>query len=60
MRAFDTSTENDIVFILSDAAVTINLAYVPLNLSNLTQIAIFGVGGDQGNSIYITDMNLSK
>ena len=40
--------------------VTINLADVPLNLSKLTQIAIFGVGGGQGNSIYITDMNLSK
>ncbi|MBN23551.1 MAG: glucan endo-1,3-beta-D-glucosidase [Alteromonadaceae bacterium] len=40
--------------------VTIDLADVPLNLSKLTQIAIFGVGGGQGNSIYITDMNLSQ
>ena len=40
--------------------VTIDLTDVPLNLSKLTQIAIFGVGGGQGNSIYITDMNLSQ
>ena len=40
--------------------VTINLADIPLNLSKLTQIAIFGVGGGQGNRIYITDMHLSK
>jgi hypothetical protein len=40
--------------------VTIDLTDVPLNLSKLTQIAIFGVGGGQGNSIYITDMNFSQ
>ena len=40
--------------------VTINVADIPLNMSKLTQIAIFGVGGGAGNTIYITDLNISK
>jgi len=40
--------------------VTINVADLPLNLSKLTQIAIFGEGGGAGNKIYITDLNISK
>lgn len=40
--------------------VTINVADIPLNLSKLTQIAIFGEGGGTGNTIYITDLNISK
>ena len=40
--------------------VTINVADIPLNLSKLTQIAIFGEGGGVGNKIYITDLNISK
>ncbi|MFT4994561.1 MAG: hypothetical protein ACI965_001592, partial [Paraglaciecola sp.] len=39
--------------------VTINVADIPLNMSKLTQIAIFGVGGGAGNTIYITDLNIS-
>lgn len=40
--------------------VTINIADIPLNMSKLTQIAIFGVGGGTNNTIYITDLNISK
>ena len=40
--------------------VTVNVADIPLNLSKLTQIAIFGEGGGAGNKIYITDLNISK
>ncbi|MDX2370154.1 MAG: carbohydrate binding domain-containing protein [Colwellia sp.] len=40
--------------------VSINVADIPLNLSKLTQIAIFGEGGSAGNTIYITDLNISK
>ena len=40
--------------------VSINTADIPLNLSKLTQIAIFGVGGGAGNKLYVTDLNISK
>ncbi|WP_049757913.1 carbohydrate binding domain-containing protein [Colwellia psychrerythraea] len=40
--------------------VSINVADIPLNLSKITQIAIFGEGGGVGNKIYITDLNISK
>jgi beta-glucanase (GH16 family) len=40
--------------------VSINVADLPLNLSKLTQIAIYGEGGGAGNTIYITDLNISK
>ncbi len=40
--------------------VSLDIADIPLNLSKLTQIAIFGEGGGVGNKIYITDMNISK
>lgn len=40
--------------------VSINLADIPINFSKLTQIAIFGAGGAAGDSIYLTDYNLTK
>jgi len=40
--------------------VSINVADIPLNLSKLTQIAIFGEGGGAGNKIYVTDFNITK
>jgi hypothetical protein len=40
--------------------VSINLADIPINFSKLTQITIFGVGGEAGNKIYLTDYNLTK
>ena len=40
--------------------VTIDIADIPLNLSKLTQIAIFGIGGNAGDKIYITDLNIAK
>ncbi|MFT6986185.1 MAG: hypothetical protein ACJAT7_002006 [Psychromonas sp.] len=42
------------------ADVTINLADLPLNLMQLNQIAIYGIGGAAGDKIYITDFNISK
>ncbi|MGL1957726.1 MAG: glycosyl hydrolase [Colwellia sp.] len=40
--------------------VNINVVDIPLNMSKLTQIAIYGVGGAAGDKIYITDLNISK
>ncbi|MEP1448871.1 MAG: family 16 glycosylhydrolase [Paraglaciecola sp.] len=40
--------------------VSVNLADIPINLSKLTQIAIFGVGGAAGDKVFLTDYNLSK
>jgi beta-glucanase (GH16 family) len=40
--------------------VSINLNEIPLNLLNLKQIAIYGAGGNAGDRIYITDLNISK
>jgi len=40
--------------------VSIQIADIPLNLTKLTQIAIYGIGGNAGNKIYITDLNISK
>ncbi|ETR72465.1 MAG: hypothetical protein OMM_01704 [Candidatus Magnetoglobus multicellularis str. Araruama] len=40
--------------------VSINLNEIPLNLLNLKQIAIYGAGGNAGDRVYITDLNISK
>jgi len=40
--------------------VSINLADLPLNLNLISQIAIYGKDGAQGDSFYITDFNISK
>ena len=40
--------------------VSIDLSTIPLDLSKLTQIAIFGVGGNEGDKIYLTDYHIAK
>ncbi|OUS29862.1 hypothetical protein A9Q98_05590 [Thalassotalea sp. 42_200_T64] len=40
--------------------VNINTADIPLNLTKLTQIAIFAVGGNAGDKLYVTDLNIAK
>lgn len=40
--------------------VTLNVVDMPINMSKLTQIAIYGIGGANGDKIYITDLNISK
>ncbi len=40
--------------------VSIQIADIPLNLTKLTQIAIFGVEGNPGDKLYVTDLNISK
>jgi beta-glucanase (GH16 family) len=40
--------------------VSINLNEIPLNLLKLQQIAIYGAGGNAGDKLYITDLNISK
>jgi len=40
--------------------VSIQIADIPLNLTKLTQIAIFGVEGNTGDKLYVTDLNIAK
>lgn len=40
--------------------ISFNLADLPLNLNSINQIAIYGIGGNTGNNIYITDFNIQK
>ncbi|WP_133471236.1 family 16 glycosylhydrolase [Paraglaciecola marina] len=40
--------------------VSIDLSEIPLDLSKLTQIAIFGVGGNTADKIYLTDYHIAK
>ncbi|MEP2650941.1 MAG: family 16 glycosylhydrolase [Paraglaciecola sp.] len=40
--------------------VSVNLSEIPLDLSKLTQIAIFGVGGNTGDKLYLTDFHITK
>ncbi|MCG6201090.1 hypothetical protein [Psychromonas antarctica] len=40
--------------------VSFNLADLPLNLTKISQIAIYGIGGAAGDNIYITDFNITK
>ena len=37
-----------------------NTADLPVNVSKLTQMAIYGIGGGAGNKIYVTDFNITK
>jgi beta-glucanase (GH16 family) len=39
---------------------SINLNEIPLNLLKLQQIVIYGEGGNAGDKLYITDLNISK
>ena len=39
---------------------SINLNEIPLNLLKLQQIVIYGEGGNAGDNLYITDLNISK
>ncbi len=38
--------------------ISIDLAAIPLDLSKVTQIAIFGIGGNAGDMIFISDLKL--
>ncbi|MFT6984328.1 MAG: hypothetical protein ACJAT7_000114 [Psychromonas sp.] len=40
--------------------ISINVADIPLDLNKLTQIAIFGEGGNAGDKLYVTDFNIAK
>jgi beta-glucanase (GH16 family) len=40
--------------------ISINFDEIPLNLLKLQQIAIYGEGGNAGDKLYITDLNISK
>ena len=40
--------------------ISINVADIPLDMSKLTQIAIYATAGGAGNKLYVTDFNIAK